>query len=344
MNTIDFSNRIRLVAGVRFENTNLTTLSFDSVKMSLSDRATGSYLEVLPSVSLRYAFTPNTNLRLAYGRGLSRPDPQDIAQAVVFDTVSSPGNVKNLVTLGNPNLKAETADNFDVLVEHYLNPFGVISAGFFYKRLTDPIVAKTFVLTDFSPAPGVPAGTFTVTQPVNAGSAWIAGFEIAYLQHLTFLPGKLGGLGISANYSYTGSQANGLSGRSDHPRLLRNAPNTWNISPTYDRGRFSIRMGLSYNQANIGSYSFQDGTGGSDPTPGGLKGPFGDQYFYSHLQVDAQGSVRLAHGLTFIMYGLNLTSEVFGFYQGSPQFMVQREYYTPTIAAGFRWSPSLERR
>jgi TonB-dependent receptor len=344
MNIIDLSNKIRLVAGVRFENTNLTTLSFDSVKMSLSDRATGSYLKVLPSVSLRYAFTPNTNLRLAYGRGLSRPDPQDIAQAVVFDTVSSPGNVKNLVTLGNPNLKAETADNFDVLVEHYLNPFGIISAGFFYKRLTDPIVTKTFVLTDFSPAPGVPAGTFTVTQPVNAGSAWIAGFEIAYLQHLTFLPGKLGGLGISANYSYTGSQANGLSGRSDHPRLLRNAPNTWNISPTYDRGRFSIRMGLSYNQANIGSYSFQDGTGGSDPTPGGLKGPFGDQYFYSHLQVDAQGSVRLAHGLTFIMYGLNLTSEVFGFYQGSPQFMVQREYYTPTIAAGFRWSPSLERR
>jgi HAMP domain-containing protein len=66
-------------------------------------------------------------------------------------------------------------------------------------------------------------------------------------------------------------------------------------------------------------------------------------YFYSHLQVDAQGSVRLAHGLTFIMYGLNLTNEVFGFYQGQPQFMIQREYYTPTIAAGFRWSPTREK-
>jgi len=349
MNTIDFSGRVRVVAGVRFENTNLTTFSFDTTKNTLSDKASGSYLRVLPSVSLRYAFNSNTNLRLAYGRGLSRPDPQDIAQAVTFTAVGSPGNQKNLVTLGNPNLKAETADNFDVLIEHYLNPFGMIEAGYFYKRLTDPIVTQTFILTNFSPAPGIPAGTFTATQPINAGSAWVSGFEAAFLQHFTFLPGKLAGLGLSANYSYTASQASGLPGRSDHPRLLRNAPNTWNISPTYDRGRVSIRVGLSYNQANISSYSFQDGTPTLDgtpstPTPGGLKGPLSDQYFYSHLQVDAQGSVRLTHGLSFVMYGLNLTNEVFGFYQGSPQFMIQREYYTPTIAAGFRWNPTFEHR
>jgi TonB-dependent receptor len=344
MNTVDLSSRFRLVAGVRFEGTNLKTISFDTTTNTLTDVAKGSYLKVLPSASLRIALDSNTNLRLVYGRGLSRPDPQDIAQAVTFTTTGSPGSLKNTATLGNPNLKAETADNFDVLVEHYLNPFGMISGGFFYKRLTEPIVTRTFVLDNFQPSPVAPVGTYTVTQPVNAGSAWIAGFEAAYLQHLSFLPGKWGGLGISANYGYTDSHASGLSGRSDHPRLLRNAPNTWNISPTYDRGRFSIRVGLSYNQANIASYSFQDGTDGSDPTSGGLKGPFGDVYFYSHLQVDAQGSVRLGKGLSFIAYGLNLTNEVFGFYQGSSQFMIQREYYQPTYAAGFRWNPSFEKR
>jgi TonB-dependent receptor len=343
MNTLDLSSRVRIVAGVRFEGTNLTTFSFDNQTNSLSDKAVGSYVKVLPSVSLRYALAPNTNLRFVYGRGLSRPNPQDIAQSVTFTTTGSPGSVKNTASLGNPSLKPETGDNFDVLVEHYLNPFGIIEAGYFYKRLTDPIVTKTFILQNFTPSPTAPTGTYTVTQPVNAGDAWISGFEASYLQHLTFLPGKLGGLGISANYSYTASRANGLDGRSDHPRLLRNAPNTWNVSPTYDRGRVSLRVGLSYNQANISSYNFQDGTDGSTPTAGGLKGPFGDVYFYSHLQVDAQGSVRLAHGLNFIMYGLNLTNEVFGFYQGSPQFMIQREYYTPTIAAGFRWSPVHEK-
>ena len=354
MNTIDLSSRVRLVGGVRFEGTNLAVVNrvFDGTVSppTITDNSfNGSYVKVLPSASLRYAFTGNTNLRLVYSRGLSRPDPQDIAQALTFTTSGSPGNLKNLVTLGNPNLKAETADNFDVLVEHYLNPFGMISAGYFYKRLTDPIVTQTFTLTNFQPVPNRPPGTFTATQPINAGSAWISGFEAAYLQHLSFLPGPLAGLGISANYGYTDSSTNGLPGRSDHPRLLRNAPNTWNISPTYDRGRVSIRLGLSYNQANIAAYAFQDGTPTQDgtpstPTPGGLKGPFGDQYFYSHLQVDAQGSVRLSHGLSFIAYGLNLTNEVFGFYQGSTQFMIQREYYQPTYAVGFRWNPSFEKR
>jgi len=48
--------------------------------------------------------------------------------------------------------------------------------------------------------------------------------------------------------------------RTDHPRLVRNAPHTWNVSPTYDRGRVSIRVGLSYNAANIAGYG--DGTPG----------------------------------------------------------------------------------
>ncbi len=61
------------------------------------------------------------------------------------------------------------------------------------------------------------------------------------------------------------------------------------------------------------------------------------------MQVDAQGSVRFAQGLDFIMYGLNLNNEVFGFYQGTPQYMIQCEYYRPTVAAGFRWSPLREK-
>ncbi|HVZ20576.1 MAG TPA: TonB-dependent receptor [Vicinamibacterales bacterium] len=338
MNTIDFSSNARLVAGVRLENTDLATTSFDTETNTLSDHASGSYLNVLPSASLRVALTPDTNLRFAYSRALSRPDPVDIAQSVTFTTTGSPGSLKNTASLGNPSLKAEHADNFDVLFEHYLEPFGLVSGGFFYKRLGEPIVTSSRVLTDFQPSPIAPVGTYTVTQPFNAGSAWLSGFEAAYTQHLGFLPGPLGGLGISMNYGYTASRATGLIGRSDQPRLLRNAPNTWNISPTYDRGPVSIRAGLSYNQANIYSYEYQDGTDGTDPTPGGLTGPFGDLYFYSHLQVDAQGSVRLGHGLSVVMYGLNLTNEVFGFYQGDPTYMIQREFYKPSVAVGLRLS------
>jgi hypothetical protein len=46
--------------------------------------------------------------------------------------------------------------------------------------------------------------------------------------------------------------------------------------------------------------------------------------------VDAQGSCYLGKAFTAIVSGLNLNNEVFGFYHGSPQYLVQREYYKPT--------------
>jgi len=94
---------------------------------------------------------------------------------------------------------------------------------------------------------------------------------------------------------------------------------------------------MSYNSASIYTYQYVDGA------TFGKTGPFGDTYFYTHYQVDAQGSIRLAKGFTAVIYGLNLNNEVFGFYNGSPQYVLQREYYQPTIGAGMRWSPTHEK-
>ena len=93
-------------------------------------------------------------------------------------------------------------------------------------------------------------------------------------------------------------------------------------------------MGLSYNQASIYGYQYADGT------PGGVNGPLSDIYFYSHIQVDAEGIVGLGHNLSMVVSGLNLNNEVFGFYQGSTQYMIQREYYQPTFSGGVRWTPT----
>jgi TonB-dependent receptor len=335
MNTIDLG-KFHIVTGLRIEGTNLDTSTFQMTTAAdgtITDsfvKAHGSYVKLLPSGSVRYALTQNSAIRAVYGRGLSRPDPQDIAQAYTIDNSASPSPT---VSLGNPNLKAEYANNYDLLYEQYLNPLGMISAGFFYKQLYDPIVDSTT-----NPTTGPFAG-YQVTQPVNIGSAWLRGFEVGYIQHLSFLPGVLRGLGISANYAYTDSQASGLQalGRTDHPALVRQAPNTWNISPTYDRGRVSMRLGMTYNDRNIYQYQFTDGV------DFGKRGPFGDIYFYPHFQFDAQTSIRIAKGFTAVVYGLNINNEVFGFYNGSPQYVLQREYYSPTIAAGLRWSPLHEK-
>jgi TonB-dependent receptor len=337
MNTIDFSRGVRFIAGLRVENTfdGVHNLAFGDNGAITPNAFSGSYYTLLPSASLRFNAGPESYVRLIYARGLSRPDPDNIAQPLSW-TVSGNGANRYSVSFGNANLKAETGDDVDVLFDHYLKPFGLISVGYFYKSLQNPIVTSTFQLTNYLPpgAPTVDRGNYLATQPVNAGSAWLSGFEASYLQHYTALPGFLGGLGLSANYSYIGSSTNGIPGRSDHPRLLRDSPNVFNISPTYDRGRLSMRMGISYNQASVDGYQYQDGT------PGGVKGPLSDIYFYSHIQVDAQAIIGLRRNLSMVVAGLNLNNEVFGFYQGSSQYMIQREYYRPTFSAGLRWTPT----
>jgi hypothetical protein len=80
-----------------------------------------------------------------------------------------------------------------------------------------------------------------------------------------------------------------------------------------------------------------------DPPPtGGTKGPAGDNYLYAHTQVDAQIMYRLPAGFTALVSGLNLTNEVFGFYNGSPRYVVQREYYKPTYSFGVRGTSNRE--
>jgi TonB-dependent receptor len=336
MESLDLSARARLVAGVRVESTHVDTLSFNTNTGREDFTAGGNYTDVLPSVALKIAASPNTALRVVYSRALSRPDPQDISRAVgpVNDTQNPP-----TVSLGNPDLRPEHANNFDILVEQYLSPLGLVSAGYFYKALSDPIIA-----TQTRPTSGPFAG-YLVSQPGNAGSAKLQGFEIGYQQHLGFLSRGLGGFGLSANYSYTTSEARGIPLRTDSPALLRQAPHTWNVSPTYDRGRLSMRVGMSYNGAGIFAYQYQnlnsDGTPmkASDLTAGGTAGPGGDSYLYAHYQVDAQATMRLASAVSVVVYGLNLNNEVFGFYNGGPQYVVQREFYKPTFAIGVRLNP-----
>ncbi len=328
MNTIELASRVRLVTGLRVEATHVDTLSYDgsapTPPTTLTFKNGGDYIDVLPSGSLRFALDKDSDLRLVFGRGLARPDPQDLTAAV-----GQPDDSQNppTISIGNPALKAEHGNNYDILYERSFSNAGLLQAGYFYKDLTDPI---TTVLTN--PTTGPFAG-YKVTQPGNAGSAHVQGVEFGYQQRLSYLPGVLKGAGLSANYSYTNSQASGIPGRSDSPALLRDAPNSWNISPTFDTKRFSMRVGMTFDDKMIYAYQWTDG---ADSV--GIKGPVGDNYLYAHYQFDTQASYNLPFGFQVYAYGLNLNNEVFGFYNGSPQYVVQREYYHPTYAGGLRWT------
>lgn len=340
MNTTDFSKGIRLILGLRAEITseNVHNLAFDPNGNATPNRFSGSYYNLLPSASLRFNAGHDSYMRLIYARGVSRPEESELAEDVSWG-VGGNGAYKYTVSFGNPNLKAETGDDVDVLYEHYFKTFGVLSGGYFFKHLASPPVQINKVLNNYLP-PGAPPsdqGTYLATYYDNAGSAWISGIELQYLQHWSNLPGFLGGLGMNANYSYIGSQTSGIAGRSDKPRLLENAPNLFNIGPTYNKGPLSMQMNVNYNGSSIYYYQYADGA------PGGPQGPLGDNYNYPHTQVDAQGSYALRPGLQLVVSGLNLTNEEFGFYYGSPKYDTQREFYHQTYMFGVKWTPSPER-
>ncbi len=365
MNSINIG-KFRLIGGLRFEATTehvsglklyLDTVGFLCTPTDTDPVCTGvtqpiapvvqntSYLDPLPSVQLRYQLPHDAALRLGYGRGIARPNFADLPP---YFNHNGPNTE---VDIGNPTLKPTHANNYDILYEQYLKPLGLIQAGFFYKQVSDPIYegVKTLITKDVANQFGIPqdpyvSGGWNLVRPINGSSARLYGLEISYQQHLTFFPGALKGVGISANYSYTNSSTDGVPNRSDKPALARQAPNTWNISPTYDLGRVSARLGLSYNGANIFQYNYSDlnPDGSKNTQPLGIKGPNGDVYLYPHLQVDAQAAFRMYRGLQFIVSGLNLTNEVFGFYQGSEQYPIQREYYKPSYILGLRYTLSNE--
>jgi TonB-dependent receptor len=353
MNTIGFG-KLSVQAGVRFEATdaNYRSGAFDVAGNPTSVTGSSNYVNVLPSVQLQYRLQQNTNLRGSFGIGIARPNFADIVPSRSIDPNTSPYPT---ISAGNPALKPTRANNYDILVEHYFRPYGILQAGFFYKTLSDAIYSTRNRFTGNS-AQCVQYPICDVLESINGPSGHITGFEASWEQRLAFLPGPLSGLGVALNYSYTSSQVtfpagfNAITptatdpnppGRSDHPSLQRQAPNNYNVGLTYDKSRFSGRFAMSHNDASIYSYFWINAAPTTDPVLG-LRGPNGDQYLYAHTQYDIQGSYRLYKGLSVVAYGLNLSNEVFGFYQGSKQYPIQREFYHPTASIGFRWTSARE--
>jgi TonB-dependent receptor len=336
-----FFGKFRLQGGVRFDNTGTSFLANQIAYDTNGNptitpiRQNASYFNVLPSVSLQYEVQRDTNLRVVYGRGLARPNIGDLVPATVIDPNQTPYPT---VSTGNPNLVATKSNNYDILVEHYFQPLGILQAGWFYKQLSDPIYPTATLIPNYNGT----GTTYQQTQSINGPNGHIQGFEAQWEQRFSFLPGLLSGLGVNANYSHTTSQvtfpAGFDGGRTDKPALDRDSPNDYNFNLTYDKGRFSGRFAISHNDASIAAYQWNAGTGPMDDPILGLKGPTGDNYFYAHTQFDVQGSYRLYKGIQIVASGLNLSNEPFGFYNGSEIYPVQREYYKPTASFGIRWA------
>jgi TonB-dependent receptor len=283
----------------------------------------------MPSVQFRYNIDQNSDLRAVYSRGISRPDPYDLVPYKTLDESTTP----NTESIGNPALQAELANNYDILYERYLPAVGMIEAGYFYKYLTKQLFQTISQVPN--PFPNPITSTVYLNQWQNGSHAHVQGVELAYQQHLSYLPSVLSGLQIDANMTYTESQSFGVPERTDVPQLVGQAPWSFNVNPAYKTKRAMVEMGISFDGPNISAYQWQNE--GPNAVQGPANGPFGDNYYFQRAQVDAQASYYLGHGFTVTASGENLNNAPLGFYNGSKYHMTQKEYYKPIYYGGIRW-------
>jgi len=176
-----------------------------------------SYTYWLPNAILTAEPVKSVLLRASYGRSLRRPDFGQLSPTVQFPLLDV------YVSAGNPNLRPQTVDQYDVAAEWYFDRNSLFSVGAFYKKYQNLVTTVAVAPTLADPARGpfdpnnCVTGIFNpvsidqsgavgecvgINQPVNAGSATLKGLEVNFQHSFTYLPGALDGLGVIANYTY----------------------------------------------------------------------------------------------------------------------------------------------
>lgn len=314
-------DKLMLLGGVRYENTTVDYQSqaviFDiEGDLDRIDPVEGgvTYDYLLPQLHMKYQLDPLTNIRFAATASYSRPNFGDIVPSQEIELNAREGSI------GNPNLAPVTAYNIDLMAEHYFGTVGILSAGIFYKNLDDFIFTERFDST-------INNVNVRMNRSNNGENANLLGFELAYQQNLSFLPGALKGLGVYANYTYTNSNAT-IQSRTESTgteslRLPGQATHIGNFSIGYDYGKFNLRASANFN----GAYIAELGDEADE-----------DIFVQDRLQIDFTAAYRLNDNFQVFTEFINLTNQPFEVYQGNEDTYIQREFYSWWSRVGVKFN------
>jgi TonB-dependent receptor len=252
-------------------------------------RASSDYSDVLPQLGFRYDLGPRTLLRAALTRSVSRANFSDLTPgAEISITRNDDGSIdEREISTGNPFLDPYRADNLDLAWEFYPDGLGAVTAGMFYKHITDFVVRANLAGRD-------EYADYTFADvPINGDSADLYGLELSWTQQLGWLPAPFDGLFVNANATWADSTAN-LALREDSIPLPNQSRVLANLVLGYENGPVSLRLSNSFRDKRL--------TDLDDPEDSGQ-----DIYERSHLQVDFSAKYRLTDGWRLYADAINLT-------------------------------------
>ncbi len=170
-------SRLEVIAGVRAEHTDQGYI-LDYPRQEDSE-GSQNYVDILPSVHVKYNVHRNANLRFSYGRSINRPGFFEIVPYTILN--------EDYDEKGNPDLQHTVADNLDLRYEFFPRSSEQFMVGLFWKKLRNPI--EYGLITD---------GMSSFITPMNYGTATNAGVEVDIMKYFNWF-------GIKANYTYTNS-------------------------------------------------------------------------------------------------------------------------------------------
>lgn len=259
--------RLGLTGGLRVENTEVegyTYIKFRSTTVAaepdpfkraaldygdVSNR--GDYGRSFPSIHATYDLATNLKARASWSTSFARPNFVDLIPTATVNEANQ------TVTGSNPALGPQFARNTDLKLEYYFKPAGLFSIGYFKKDIRDYVVTQEVGVVPFGPENGFDGfyEGYRFFTRVNAGNAKVNGWEFDYRQQLTFLPGPLRGLGITANYTRLETKGNFGSTYRRTGEIAGFTPRSANGSLSYTFRGFTGRVTTSYTGAVITSYS-----------------------------------------------------------------------------------------
>ena len=206
-------------------------------------RTSGSYTKWFPSVHLTHDITRNFKARLSWSNSFGRPP---LSNLWPNETINENNQT---VTINNPDLKPQLAENWDAALEYYFEPVGSISVGWFHKTIEDFFQNNVpFGIVPSGPNNGFNGEYegFTLQGRGNLGQAVIQGWELSFSQQFTGLPGVLKGLGMFANYTYLethGDWGGAAAANAEVPGFI---PRTGNLGLSWRHRGFSSRVNVNY--------------------------------------------------------------------------------------------------
>jgi TonB-dependent receptor len=316
---IELNEKTDVIMGLRIERTEFDGQAprFNEDTGALTqNRSDNNYTELFPSITLKYSFSDQLIGRAAITRAINRPNFPDIVPRIVENDETA--SVRR-VTLGNPGLNPTLSNNFDLMLEYYMLPLGILSGGVFYKDLED----YRFDLT----RNGIYQGSqVLITSPENAPSGRIVGAEVNWQQQLDMLPGWLSGFGYMVNYTYTDAHmklSQPYAGR-DRFALTGQSRTNWNTSVFYENYGLSVR--LAYTDRS----DYLDGLNADDARM--------DFFWEGRGQLDLTASYAANENLEIYFEGKNLSDTRGLRYYGARQFAGEYEKFGALYFLGVRFN------